>query len=104
MQRYVNPITLNYVLKPTYLAALHKTKKKDEEWQQKLKTFEEVSQKVEKKINVQKPWFPSIKALKNYTKSFEIKIIYKNEPLIPIKYNSTIDSVASLNYLFSKNN
>ena len=27
---------LNYVLRPTYLAALHKIKKKDEEWQQKL--------------------------------------------------------------------
>ena len=30
-KRYVNPFTLNYVLRPTYLAALHKIKKKDEE-------------------------------------------------------------------------
>ena len=39
-------------------------------------------------------WFPSSKALKNYTKSFGIKIINKNEP--PIQLNSIIDSVASL--------
>ena len=50
-KRYINPITLNYVLRPTYLAALRKMKKKDEEWQEKLKTFE---QKVEEKINDQK--------------------------------------------------
>ena len=48
-KRYVNPITLNYVLRPTYLAALYKIKKKDKEWQQKLKTFKEISQKIEKK-------------------------------------------------------
>ena len=41
-KRYVNPITLSYVLRPTYLAALCKIKKKDEEWQQKFQTFEEV--------------------------------------------------------------
>ena len=44
-KRYVNPITLNCVLRPTYLAALCKIKKKYEEWQQKLKTFKEISQK-----------------------------------------------------------
>ena len=38
-----------------------------------LKTFEEVSQKVEKKINDRKLWFPLRKAIKNYTKSFGIK-------------------------------
>ena len=38
--------------------------------------------------------FPLRKALKNYTKSFEIKIINKNEPIIQL--NSTIDSIASL--------
>ena len=54
--------------------------------------------KIEKKINgqklVQQLWFPSRKALKNYTKSFGIKIINKNDPLIQL--NSTIDSVPSL--------
>ena len=50
-EKYLNPITLNRVLRPTYLAALHKIKKKDEELQRK---FEEVSQKIEKKINDQK--------------------------------------------------
>ena len=39
-------------------------------------------------------WFPLRKALKNYTKSFGIKIINKNEPIIQL--NSAIDSVASL--------
>ena len=43
---------------------------------------------------VQQSWFPSRKALKNYTKSFGIKIINKNDPLIQL--NSTIDSIASL--------
>ena len=90
--RYVNPITLSCVLRPTYLAALRKIKKKDEELQRK---FEEVSQKIEKKINYQKSWFPLRKLkLKNYTKSFGIKIINKNEPIIQL--NSTIDSVTSL--------
>ena len=56
-KRYLNSITLNCVLRPTYLAALRKIKKKDEERQQKLETFEEVSQKVEKKIDDQKLWF-----------------------------------------------
>ena len=41
-KRYVNSIMLNYVLRPTYLAASSKIKKKNEEWQQKLKAFEEV--------------------------------------------------------------
>ena len=36
-KRYVNPVTLNYMLKPTYLAALCNIKKKDEEWQQELR-------------------------------------------------------------------
>ena len=47
-----------------------------------------------KKINDQKSWFPLREALKNYTKSFGIKIINKNEPLIQL--NRTIDSAASL--------
>ena len=34
-KRYVNPITLNHVLRPTYLAALRKIKKKDEELQKR---------------------------------------------------------------------
>ena len=72
---------LNYVLRPTYLAALHKIKKKDEELLQK---FDEVSQTIEKKINDKKLWFPLRKALKNYTKSFGIKIINKNEPIIQL--------------------
>ena len=93
-KRYVNPVTLNYVLRPNYLAALCKNKKKNEEWRQKLKTFEEVSHKIEEKINDQKSWFPLRKALKNYTKLFGIKLINKNEPIIQL--NSTIDSVASL--------
>ena len=76
--------------RPTYLAALRKIEKKYEEWQQKLKIFEEV----EKKINDQQPWFPLTKYLKNYTKSFGMKIINKNEPLIQL--NSIIDSVAFL--------
>ena len=42
-KKYVNPITLNYVLRPTYLAALRKLKKTDEVYQQNLKTFEEIS-------------------------------------------------------------
>ena len=67
-KRYLNPITLNYVLRPTYLAALHKLKKKDEEYQQNLKTFKEISQKAEKKINDQKSWFPLRKALKKLYK------------------------------------
>ena len=90
-ERYLNPITLNYVSRPTYLAALRKIKKKDEDLQRK---FEEVSQKIEKKINDQKLRFPLRKTLKIYTKSFGIKIINKNEPIIQL--NSTIDSVASL--------
>ena len=81
------------MLRPTYLAALCRIKKKDKEWQQKLKTFEEVSQKVEKKISDQKSRFPFRKALKNYTKIFGIKIINKNDPLIQLI--RTIDSVAS---------
>ena len=93
-KRYVNPITLNYELRPTHLALLRKLKKKEEEYQQNLKTFEEVSQKIEKKINDEKSWFPLRKALKNYTKAFGIKIIDKNEPIIQL--NNTIDSVASL--------
>ena len=44
-KRYINPITLNYVLRPTYLAALHKIKKNNQEWQHKLETFEEVYHK-----------------------------------------------------------
>ena len=79
------------MLRPTYLAALRKIKKKDEELQRKL---DEVAQKIEKKINDKKSWFPSRKALKNCTKSFGIKIINKNEPIIQL--NRTIDSVASL--------
>ena len=78
---------LNYVLRLTYLC---KIKMKDEEWQQKLKTFKEISQKIEKKINdqklVQQSWFPSRKALKNYTKSFEIKIINNNDPVGSLRY------------------
>ena len=54
--------------------------------------------KIEKRINdqklVQQSWFPLRKALKNYTKSFGIKIIIKNDSLLQL--NSTIDSVASL--------
>ena len=56
--------------------------------------FEEESQIIEKKINDQMLWFPLRKALKNYTTSFGIKIINKNEPIIQL--NSTIDSAASL--------
>ena len=47
-----------------------------------------------KKINDQKSWYPLRKALKNYTKSFGIRIIDKNEPIIQL--NSNTDSVASL--------
>ena len=47
-KRYFNPVTQNYVLRPTYLAALPKIKTKDEELEQK---FDEASQKIEKKIN-----------------------------------------------------
>ena len=54
-KRYVNLITLNYVLRQTYLAALRKIKKKGEKLQRK---FEEISQKIEKNINDQQPWFP----------------------------------------------
>ena len=86
------------MLRPTYLAALRKIKTKDEEWPQKLKTFEEVSQNVEKQINDQKPWFPLRKALKNYTKSFGIKIINKNDP----QYNLITPSTVL--HLFSGNN
>ena len=78
-KRYVNPITLNYVLRPTYLAVLCKIEKKDAELQRK---FKDVSQNIEKKINNQKSWFPLKKALRNYTKSFGIKIINKNERVI----------------------
>ena len=59
------------MLGPTYLAALRKIKK-DEELQRKY------HKKIEKKINDQKSWFPLRKVLKNYTKSFGIKIINKN--------------------------
>ena len=82
------------MLRPTYLATLHKIERKDAELQQKLKTFEEISHKIEKKINDQKSWFLLRKALENYAKSFGIKIINKNELLIQL--NSTTDSVASL--------
>ena len=67
---------------------------KDEELQQKLKTFKKISQKIEKKINDRQPWFPLKEALKNSTKSFGIKTINKNEPIIQL--DSTTDSVASL--------
>ena len=86
-KRYVNPITQNLVLRPTYLAALRKIKKKDEELQQK---FEHVSQKIEKKII----WFPLRKALKTYTKSFVIQIVDKNDPIIQL--NKTIKGVEFL--------
>ena len=89
--RYVNPITQKLVLRPTYLAALRKLKKKDEELQKK---FDEVSQKIKKKINDERSWFPLRKALKHCTKSFGIKIINKNEPIIQL--NSTIYGVAPL--------
>ena len=80
------------------MSALSAIKHKgNEEGQQKLKAFKEISQK-EKKINdqklVQQSWFPLKKALKNYLKSFRIKIINKNYRLIQV--NGTIDSVASL--------
>ena len=58
---------LNYMLRLTYLAALCKITTKDEKLQQNLKIFEEISQKIEKKINDQKSWFPLRKALKYYT-------------------------------------
>ena len=45
-------------------------------------------------INDQTLWFPLRKALKNYTKLFEIKIIDKRDPLI--QPNRTTDSAASL--------
>ena len=35
--QYVNPITLNHVVRPTHLAVLHKIKKKYEELPQKFK-------------------------------------------------------------------
>ena len=76
------------MVRSTYLAALRKIKK-DEEWQQKLKTSEEVSKKVEKKINDQKPWFPLRKVLKIIQNHLEL-----NEPIIQL--NSTIHNVASL--------
>ena len=79
------------MLGPTYLAALRKLKKKDEDLQRK---FDEVSQKIEKKINDEKSWFPLRRALKNCTKSFGIKIININEPIIQL--NSTIGSVKLL--------
>ena len=68
-KRYINHITLNYVLRPTYLAAKRKIKK-DEEWQQKFKTFEKISQKIEKKINDQQLWFPKLsKIIQNHLES-----------------------------------
>ena len=45
-KRYVNPITQKLVFRPTYLAALRRLKKKDEELQRK---FDEVSQKIERR-------------------------------------------------------
>ena len=45
-KRYVNPITQKLVFRPTYLAALGRLKKKDEELQRK---FDEVSQKIERR-------------------------------------------------------
>ena len=68
-----------------------------QQWQQKLETFEEVSQKVEKKTNDQKSWFPLTKGLKNYTKSFEIKIINKTEPLIQLNRSIDISKVVHMN-------
>ena len=52
------------------------------------------SKKEDERKSVPKLWFPLRKALKNYTKSFGIVIIKKNEP--PIQLNGTMDSVASL--------
>ena len=43
---------------------------------------------------IKKSWFPLTKGLKNYTKSFGIKIINKTEPLIQL--NRTIDSVITI--------
>ena len=45
---------------------------------------------------VQQARFHLRKALKNYTKSFEIKIINKNDPLIQFNSTIDIDSDASL--------
>ena len=79
------------MLRPTYLAALRKINKKDEELQQK---FDEVSQKVEKNVSAEKLIFPLGKAIKNYTKSLRIEIINKNDPIIQL--NKAIDSVKLL--------
>ena len=52
--------------------------------------FEDISQKIEKEII----WFPLRKALKNYTKSFRIKIVDKNNPIIQL--SKTIKGVEFL--------
>ena len=52
------------MLRLTYLAALRKIQKKDEELQQKLKTFEEISQNIEKNNK---------EAMASFKKSFGVK-------------------------------
>ena len=82
----MNPITFNYVLRATYLAALRKIKKEDEELQQK---FEEISQRIKKKII----WFPLRKALKIIRNHLELKSLM-NDPIIQL--NKTIKGIAFL--------
>ena len=88
------------MLRPAYLFALRKIKKKDEELQQKLKTFEEISQEIEKKINDQhlQPGLPFKKALKSIQNHLESKSL--------IKMNQLYNLIAPLIVLhpFSRNN
>ena len=66
------------MLRPTFIAPLRKIKK-DEEWQQRLKTFEEVSQKVEKKINDQKSWFPVYIPKEKFSDMLNLLLITKGK-------------------------
>ena len=66
-KRYVNPVTLNYVLRPTYLAANVRLRRRMKNGNKSSKKYHK---KIEKKINDQKSSFPlRKKAFKNYTKS-----------------------------------
>ena len=100
-KRFVNPLTGNHVLKATYNKALREIERREKVWQETLQKVEKMSHFMEQKVDDHKSspklWFPLQKALKKYTKSFEITIINKNDPLIQL--NGTMDSVA---YILNK--
>ena len=89
-KRYVNPLTGNIELRPTYLRASREVERREKAGQESLQKIEEISRHMEES----KLWFPLRRAIKNYTKSFGITKINRHDPLIQL--NITIDSVAEI--------